>query len=268
MTAAATPPTPGPEHWAPALVQALGRPGFHARLLQALRATLGADHLSHLVFEADGRLCSAQAASLSDQPLLDATTAAYRAGLYRRDPNYPLVCRQAGAATAPLPPPRVLALAPERIRDAEYRRRLFDEPGFGGKLALIGGDGSAGRGRIAYLNLYFGRAPAAGAAHQLQRHGALLLALAERHTELAEHPAARERLDAQGSDDPAPSPLSERERQVAQLLRQGLSTKEVARALQLSPATVVTYKTRLFEKLGLPNLKALLRAPAVLVERP
>ena len=51
--------------------------------------------------------------------------------------------------------------------------------------------------------------------------------------------------------------LSDRERVVAHLVGSGLTDKEIARRLDISPATVRTYLQRLFEKLGIRRRSAL-----------
>jgi DNA-binding NarL/FixJ family response regulator len=53
--------------------------------------------------------------------------------------------------------------------------------------------------------------------------------------------------------------LSPREREVMQLLVEGRSGKEIAEALDISPKTVDTYRSRLMEKLGVDNLPALVQ---------
>jgi len=55
------------------------------------------------------------------------------------------------------------------------------------------------------------------------------------------------------------SALSARERQVLQLLAESRSVAEIARSLSLSPKTVETYRARLFDKLGIRDLPALVR---------
>lgn len=60
----------------------------------------------------------------------------------------------------------------------------------------------------------------------------------------------------------APDPLdrlSAREREVLQLVVEGLSSAEVAARLSLSPKTVDTYRSRLMQKLGVSDLPALIR---------
>jgi DNA-binding CsgD family transcriptional regulator len=239
--------------WVPQVIHDVGRSAFHASLLSGLRAAVGADHVSHLSYDREGSIRHAAAASLCDQSMIEWTTDVYVNRLYRRDPNYPLVCaapRQAHGGGGV----RVLSLSPERISDAEYRRLLFEKPGFESKVALIGVWGE----RTCYLNVYFSRTPpaAAGVAALMRDHGATLMALAHRHDELAHegHEPAPEEDEFSG--------LSWRERQVADLLRRGHTTKEVGRALGLSPTTVATYKSRLFDKLQVANLKQFLRRPS------
>jgi DNA-binding CsgD family transcriptional regulator len=47
--------------------------------------------------------------------------------------------------------------------------------------------------------------------------------------------------------------LSEREREIFQLIAEGHSNKEMADLLSISPATVETHRARIFQKLGLHN---------------
>jgi DNA-binding CsgD family transcriptional regulator len=54
--------------------------------------------------------------------------------------------------------------------------------------------------------------------------------------------------------------LSPREREVLNLVAQGLSGKQIARQLGISPKTVEHHKTRAFAKLGVPNQAAAVAA--------
>ena len=60
--------------------------------------------------------------------------------------------------------------------------------------------------------------------------------------------------------------LSERERDVLSLVVSGLTNKEIARALTLSPRTVETHRTHLSEKLQTDTLAQLIRRYAALVD--
>jgi DNA-binding NarL/FixJ family response regulator len=53
--------------------------------------------------------------------------------------------------------------------------------------------------------------------------------------------------------------LSRRERQILQLIAEGRSTADTARALFLSPKTVETYRSRMMHKLGVDNFAGLVR---------
>jgi DNA-binding NarL/FixJ family response regulator len=57
---------------------------------------------------------------------------------------------------------------------------------------------------------------------------------------------------------PPESALTDRELEVFELVGRGLSTREVAKTLHLSPKTVETYRGRIKEKLGLSDSTELL----------
>lgn len=63
---------------------------------------------------------------------------------------------------------------------------------------------------------------------------------------------------ASGADDPLER-LSEREREVLQLVVEGKTSAEIADILTLSPKTVETYRSRLMEKLGIGDLPGLVK---------
>ena len=68
-----------------------------------------------------------------------------------------------------------------------------------------------------------------------------------------------ERFLGEGATRDPIAALSARERQVLQLLAESRSVAEIARALSLSPKTVETYRARLFKKLDIHDLAALVR---------
>ena len=55
------------------------------------------------------------------------------------------------------------------------------------------------------------------------------------------------------------SPLSAREREVMNLMVQGLHNRRIAECLKISPRTVEVHKSRVMEKLGITNLVDLVR---------
>jgi two-component system invasion response regulator UvrY len=58
---------------------------------------------------------------------------------------------------------------------------------------------------------------------------------------------------------PALKRLSAREVQVLKMVAEGRSSKEIARALGVQPATIDTYRSRLMAKLGVNDIAALVR---------
>jgi len=64
-------------------------------------------------------------------------------------------------------------------------------------------------------------------------------------------------LGSLGSSDTPFAGLSTRELEVAMMLAQGLSAKQIGQRLKLSDKTVSTYKYRLFEKLAIDNVVTL-----------
>ena len=55
-----------------------------------------------------------------------------------------------------------------------------------------------------------------------------------------------------------PDALTEREREVIKLVRQGLSNKDIAYQLSISDSTVRHHLTSIFDKVGVPNRQKLL----------
>jgi FixJ family two-component response regulator len=80
------------------------------------------------------------------------------------------------------------------------------------------------------------------------------------------HVDSRERTQADQAARERYQQLSEREREVLGFIVAGLTNKEIARALALSPRTVETHRANLFAKLECDSLAQLIRRYAGLVE--
>lgn len=66
----------------------------------------------------------------------------------------------------------------------------------------------------------------------------------------------------QGSESEPPDPLdglTKRQREILQLIAEGRSTKEIARALDVSVKTVETHRMRMMERLGIHDVPGLVR---------
>ncbi|MCC2633349.1 MAG: fixJ, partial [Ramlibacter sp.] len=81
-----------------------------------------------------------------------------------------------------------------------------------------------------------------------------------------QHVKSRERLGADRAARERYAQLSEREREVAGLIVEGLTNKEIGRALSLSPRTVETHRANLFAKLQAESLAQLIRRYASLID--
>jgi two-component system, LuxR family, response regulator FixJ len=110
------------------------------------------------------------------------------------------------------------------------------------------------------------RAFKSGAAEFLEKpvdDEALLEAL---QNAVRQHVKSRERLAADRVARERYAQLSEREREVVGLIVEGLTNKEIGRALSLSPRTVETHRANLFAKLEAESLAHLIRRYASLVD--
>ncbi|MCB8745928.1 response regulator [Rhodoferax sp. U2-2l] len=79
-----------------------------------------------------------------------------------------------------------------------------------------------------------------------------------------QHVGSRERHQASRQARERYAQLSEREREVLGLIVEGLTNKEIGRALGLSPRTVETHRANLFAKLQVESLAHLIRHYATL----
>ncbi|HEY0826383.1 MAG TPA: response regulator [Ramlibacter sp.] len=110
------------------------------------------------------------------------------------------------------------------------------------------------------------RAFKAGAAEFLEKpvdDEALLEAL---QNAVRQHVKSRERLAADRAARERYAQLSEREREVVGLIVEGLTNKEIGRALSLSPRTVETHRANLFAKLQAESLAQLIRRYAAVID--
>ena len=110
------------------------------------------------------------------------------------------------------------------------------------------------------------RAFKSGAAEFLEKpvdDEALLEAL---QNAVRQHVKSRERLGADRAARERFAQLSEREREVAGLIVEGLTNKEIGRALTLSPRTVETHRANLFAKLQAESLAQLIRRYGSLID--
>lgn len=86
------------------------------------------------------------------------------------------------------------------------------------------------------------------------------------HEAVRQHVRTREREAADRDTRERYARLSEREREVLALVVEGLTAKQIARAIGVSPRTVETHRANLSAKLEIESLAQLIRRFAALVE--
>jgi DNA-binding CsgD family transcriptional regulator len=92
-----------------------------------------------------------------------------------------------------------------------------------------------------------------GQARDRERATAMLEAAALAATELGMEPLRRRAADALAALMSGPSPLTSRELEVAALVAEGMTNKEVAARLRLSVRTAENHLLNVMNKLGLDN---------------
>lgn len=110
------------------------------------------------------------------------------------------------------------------------------------------------------------RAFKSGAAEFLEKPVDEDLLIEALQSAVRQHVRSRERLQADRAARERYAQLSPREREVLGLIVEGLTNKEIGRALALSPRTVETHRAHLFDKLEAESLALLIRRYAALVD--
>ena len=110
------------------------------------------------------------------------------------------------------------------------------------------------------------RAFKGGAAEFLEKPVDDEVLLEALQTAVRQHVRLRARTQADRAAQEHYAQLSPREREVLALIVQGLTNKEIGRALDVSPRTVETHRANLFAKLQAPSLAWLIRRYAPLTE--
>jgi two-component system response regulator FixJ len=135
-------------------------------------------------------------------------------------------------------------------------QRLVDE-GVDQPVILLTGHGTVEMCRRAFK---------AGAAEFLEKPVDDELLIEALQNAVRQHVRSRERHQADRAARERYAQLSPREREVLGLIVEGLTNKEIGRALGLSPRTVESHRAHLFDKLEAESLAQLIRRYAALVD--
>lgn len=147
-------------------------------------------------------------------------------------------------------------LVPDTIGDATYRRTCFENPAFSRKISVAHADAG---GEWTILNVYLDEQEVGqDTVRQLAAFGSLVAPFLRRRGRGVG--AARfEPVDQRiGKKLQLRFPaLTERERHVCALTMIGKTSGEIATALGIAPGTVITYRRRAYERLGVSSAASL-----------
>lgn len=164
----------------------------------------------------------------------DLLASRYLDGWFRQDPLLPELMRM-GAGQTRL---RRMEDIVSKMSGA-YVDIFFNQPGLAGKTTVL----AAGSTRRLMVNFYHGEAAGPAPDQEDEALMSLIARLVLVHFETRPATVYPACLSA----------LSERERQVCLGVLDGKKTELIASDLDLSPATIVTYRRRAYEKLGISS---------------
>ncbi len=239
------------------LLESLGTPGFYELFLDWLHQHLTTDQCM-VFFCPDGdRLTTLISKDFSrDQRARQLALSYIAEEHYRRDPIFDTVCQCRPGQLVTL---SLSSIGPKMGR--QYRERFITGPGFVDKWSIVC---SSSDGNF-YINLYSRRAPYAerfeapcppadgdptSSASQpstsrpgnLEQNTARLIA-----TLITKHYLLNNQLLSQGPL----APLSERERQVCEAMLSGKKAEAIGYELGIAASSIVTYRKRAYDKLGI-----------------
>lgn len=225
-----------------ALIDTLGAPDFATRSLAAINRSVQAASWAVYRLRADRAPVLHLSAAAGVQDTTGACFAAYAGGLYRRDRSFDRV--RAGGRTGQA---EVLRMHADEAPNPDHRDAIYRRHGMLERLSVAALDDD---GSLLAVNLYHHEHQGRFTAAEQERFAAmapLMLAIVRRHLALAA-PVRAEPRAALAAACPA---LTARELDVCERLLRGWSHDGIAADLGLSVATVKTYRSRAFDRLGL-----------------
>ncbi len=239
-----------PLSFATGVVAGIGTAHLAAFFLEAMQQLLPASHCTVFALEEDGRVSSMSTASAHGESATITAVEYLRHGFDRQDSNMVWLRRK---HTPKRSQTWLSHQRAEEVPNTHYRDVCYDQPGIRERTSvlLLLDDGR----RIAvsfYRNLAFAPFDASdfatiGACAPLLREAVIA------HVRLVQRDPAGTSLHQK-----ILSLLADRERQVVTHVLAGRTTREIGEILQLAQTTVLTYRYRALNKLGVKNQRELL----------
>jgi DNA-binding CsgD family transcriptional regulator len=234
----------------------MGRNSFGQELRHYVNKLCGAEYCTVLVFASDMATDTASG-SLSDAKLVRHNIDMYIADIWRVDP----MIAQAKKLLRKSP----VASATVHMPVSAIRRELlpaYQNLGIHDRV-MVYGLTSIGAVGISLLRSKEQGAFTSAEAERVARNSDMLMAIAARHSELVRKSDCQRALESveeiEGALDWAEVGLSQRELQVCARILYGLSKAGVAADLGIGEETVVTYRRRAYQHLGIATKHELLR---------
>jgi DNA-binding CsgD family transcriptional regulator len=243
------------------LVGALGAPHGPAlarAMLEALRLRVDTHHCSILCFEGERNPRLLSAASRDREWHVFNIASAYARDHYQKDHLQEFMRRYPASFESPTIIVHRQCLAD--IDDAEYRATCYQSIGIVERAAVLV---RIGRSQSLAINFY--RDQAAGLYSDadiefLIATAPLLAACAARHYTIDREDLSAFRGNVNDELADLCPCLTLREREVVQRILDGMTTERIAEELKIRPTTVVTYRTRAYEKIGVGSRRELFAA--------
>lgn len=228
----------------------VGRPAFPDALMSHLRRVAAVDHCMVFAFANDrDAQCLLTA---GDIVIGNDLGAAYAGHFHANDPNKEVIFQRPCDTNAVLMP-----FVARRMYRRDYRKLFFDDSGIVDKFATA----LWHEGICIYANFY--RLEASGRYTErqvdaLNRASPKVVAAITRHCQLVLEAQSRHRSDSEGLlagafAKPPLHALTSRERDICMSILRGLSSEAIAGQLGISLNSVLTYRRRAYQRLGITS---------------
>lgn len=241
----------------PRALDAIGREEFAPALLSHLNAAVGAEHCVLYRFDEDDLEILGYASS-NGTAMAGTNSSRYRKDFWKRDAIYQgLKASLSGYRS------EIACVPAEQVGDAEFRHELFLTQRLAGRAMLVGERNDRLYGVSLFRNDGVGFF-AESERLQIQSVADTLISCVAKHHDLLAKTRSLSALFASVDElasrfGQVPAQLTARECEVCARIVYGMSMKEIARDLGISPESGNTYQKRAFLRLGVTSRAQLLR---------
>jgi len=234
------------------LIEAVGTPSFEPTLINFTRQAIGCDHVTAFAHSARTAPRVLLAANAGAQPLARLMAKKYLSNYWQMDPANCIDLRQMRLSST-----LAVRLSSDEIPHDDYHFDCYASADLIDRFSIL----RAQNDEIVRLNFY--RRSAIGKfrptdTRTFDSAAEMLLALILKHDDLLSRECAA-RNDGERDGAGARLQLPRREAEVCMHIAKGLSSRAIAEQLGISVNTVLTYRKRIYTRLGINSQNELLR---------